>query len=60
MNGDDYEVVIPLDAETVKRLARVGRHLGVHPRTVAAKLLRDILNDNAMVDAGLIEANYLN
>ena len=60
MNEDDYEMVITLDAKTVQRLAQVGRHLGVHPRVVAAKLLRDILNDSAMVEAGLIEAPRLN
>jgi hypothetical protein len=60
MDEDDYEVVISLDAETVKRLACIGRHLGVHPTEVAAKLLRDILNDNAMIEAGLIEASCLN
>ncbi len=57
---ENYEVVIPLDGETVRRLAQVGRHLGMHPTRVAAKLLRDILNDSAMVEAGLLEATRLN
>ncbi len=57
---DDYEVVIALDGETVKRLARVSRLVGVHPRQLAAQLLRDVLKDAAMIEAGLTEGTHLN
>jgi chaperone required for assembly of F1-ATPase len=56
---EDYEFVITLDGETVKRLACIGRHLGVPPREVAAKLLRDILSDDALIEAGLMEPTSL-
>jgi hypothetical protein len=57
MNEGDYEMVITLDAKTVQRLAQVGRYLGgVHPRKIAEKLLRDVLNDDAMIEACLTQS----
>lgn len=44
---DETEVVpIPLDPETIARLARFGRAAGVHPVQAAAALLRDVLIDD--------------
>lgn len=44
---DDTEVVpIPLDRETIARLARYGRACGKHPVTAAAELLAELLLDD--------------
>lgn len=45
---DEGEVLpVPLDAETIKLLARFGRAVGKHPTRVAGELLRDLLRDDA-------------
>ena len=49
---DDMEVVpIPLDAETISRLARFGRMTGTHPVEAARLLLRDLLADDLLWNA---------
>jgi hypothetical protein len=46
---DDRErVPIPLDPETIRRLARFGQATGLHPTDAAAALLRDLLADDEM------------
>lgn len=48
-DDDDVEdVPIPLDRETIERLARFGRAVGRHPRDVAGALLRDLLIDDEL------------
>lgn len=58
---DEIEMVpIPLDRETIARLARLGRAIGKHPTKAAGELLRDLLRDDEMAHAGLIEVTRLN
>lgn len=53
-------VPIPLDRETIERLARLGRMVGKHPVKCAGELLRDLLRDDEMEHGGLIETTRLN
>lgn len=43
MFEDEEELPIPLDGETLGRLARFARACGKHPARAAAELLRDLL-----------------
>lgn len=61
MSQDDdiIELPIPLDRETVSRLARLGRAVGKHPAKAAGELLRDLLRDDEMAHCGLIETTTI-
>lgn len=49
---DDRELVpIPMDAETIRRLARFGQATGLHPTDAAGDLLRDLLADDEFWNA---------
>jgi hypothetical protein len=47
---DIEEVPIPLDRESIERLARLGRACGQHPLDCAAALLRDLLIEDERVN----------
>lgn len=45
--ADDVEYIpIPLDRETLARLARFARAIGKHPTRCAAELLHDLMRDD--------------
>lgn len=44
------EVPIPLDADSIARLARLARACGRHPIDLAADLLRDLLIEDERVN----------
>lgn len=50
MDPDEANIIelvpIPLDRETLSRLARFGADVGKHPQIVAAELLRELLIDD--------------
>lgn len=56
---DDVELVpIPLDRETIARLARLGRLVDDHPMRIAGSILHDVLKDDE--DAHILDAATLN
>lgn len=58
---NDVELVpIPLDRETRERLVLLARVVGKHPAKTAGELLRDLLREDEMAHAGLIEVHRVN
>lgn len=50
-DDDEAEIVpIPLDRETIARLARLARFVGDNPIRCASSLLHDLMRDDEMVN----------
>ncbi len=55
---DDVEVVpIPLDRETIERLIRLARLVGMHPVGCASSLLHDLMRDDEVTNVCALDAS---
>lgn len=56
--SDDEEIVpVPMNRETIRRLAALGRTIGRHPVELASKLLHDLLRDDEFAHMNPLSAD---